>query len=467
MMEDASLDKFDLILTKEVSRFARNTVDTLTYTRKLTKWGIPIHFITDGIKTDTPDGELRLTIMASMAQDESRKTSTRVKFGQRQSMKKGVVFGNGVLGYDLIDGKLHINEQEAIIIRQIFNSYLVEGKGAYLIAKDFLERQIKSKQGNCKWTEAGVMRMLKNEKYAGILKQQKFITTDYLEHTKKENKGELDFVIIENNHEPIISPSMFEEVQKEIFKRKKQYKIDGSKYSNRYAFSGKLICHSCNERYVGSDNRKRADGTIRKSWHCYTKRKYGLKRKLENGTVIGCNNENVNNEVLKECFQNILLDLKPNKSKVTNDILKAVESIIDNRSSNENKEQELNLEKEKLLLEKSKAINLCVKGIITEKELLRQKQMIEDEMNEIDKKLMEIQSTETGIENKSEILARVKKVIHRIIDCKDFSDEVCKELVDKVVVHNKTRFDFYITVQDNNFFSMGNGSILYKQHIMY
>lgn len=154
MMEDASNDKFDLILTKEVSRFARNTVDTLTFTRKLTKMGIPIHFITDGIRTDTPDGELRLTIMASMAQDESRKTSTRVKFGQRQSMKNGVVFGNGVLGYDLVNGKLQINEKEATVIRQIFNSYLVEGKGAYLISKELLERQVKSKQGNCKWTES-------------------------------------------------------------------------------------------------------------------------------------------------------------------------------------------------------------------------------------------------------------------------------------------------------------------------
>ena len=130
MIHDAKCGLFDLIITKEVSRFARNTVDVLKYTRELKELNIGVLFINDNINTLDKDGELRLTIMASIAQEESRKTSERVKWGQQRRMEQGVVFGRNILGYNLKNGVLTINEEEARLVRHIYNKYL-EGKGLH------------------------------------------------------------------------------------------------------------------------------------------------------------------------------------------------------------------------------------------------------------------------------------------------------------------------------------------------
>ena len=134
MIRDALSGKFNLILTKEVSRFARNTVDALYYTRKLKEAGVGVIFTMDHIDTRDSDGELRLTIMASLAQEESRKTSERVKWGQQRRMEQGVVFGRDMLGYTVKNGVLSINREEVPVVKAIFHKYTNEGKGAHAIA---------------------------------------------------------------------------------------------------------------------------------------------------------------------------------------------------------------------------------------------------------------------------------------------------------------------------------------------
>ena len=132
MMHDARLHRFDLILTKEVSRFSRNILDTIAYTRDLRNLGIGVQFVNDGIDTLEPDSELRLSIMGSIAQEESRKISSRVKWGQTRRMEQGVVFGRSMLGYDVKDGKMTVNPQGAEIVRLIFHKYVHERKGILL-----------------------------------------------------------------------------------------------------------------------------------------------------------------------------------------------------------------------------------------------------------------------------------------------------------------------------------------------
>ncbi len=134
MIEDAKDHKFDLILTKEISRFARNVLDSIGYTRQLKAMGIGVIFMNDNINTLDADSELRLTIMSSIAQEESRRTSERVKWGHRRRMEQGVVFGRDMLGYDVRNGELHINPEGAEIVRLIFHKYLDEGKGTHVIA---------------------------------------------------------------------------------------------------------------------------------------------------------------------------------------------------------------------------------------------------------------------------------------------------------------------------------------------
>ena len=136
MIREALAGNIDLIITKEVSRFARNTVDTLSYVRLLKSKGVGVVFINDNIDSRDKDGEFRLTIMASVAQEESRKTSERVKWGQKRQMERGFVFGNGPFGYKCEKGVLKIQEDEAVIVRDIFNRYVYEQKGISVIAKE-------------------------------------------------------------------------------------------------------------------------------------------------------------------------------------------------------------------------------------------------------------------------------------------------------------------------------------------
>lgn len=192
MIADAEAHKFDLLLTKEISRFARNTLDSIFYTRKLKGLGVGVLFMNDNINTLDNDAELRLTIMSSIAQEESHKTSDRVKWGQKRQMEKGVVFGTSILGYHLKGGKLAVNEDEAKIVRLIFDLYIA-GKGTHLIRKELENRGISSPKGYARWQAITILNILKNEKYAGILKQRKRITIDYLSHKTKMNEGEENY----------------------------------------------------------------------------------------------------------------------------------------------------------------------------------------------------------------------------------------------------------------------------------
>ena len=216
MLHAAELGQIDLIVTKEVSRFTRNTVDALQITRELRRRGVGVLFLNDSLDTRTNDGELRLTIMSSFAQDESRRTSERSKWGQMRSMEKGVVFGGSLLGYDVIGGKMTVNPEGAEVVRLIFHKYLQERKGCSTIARELREAGILSSKGNCLWSSATVTKILKNEKYCGDLIQKKTYTPDFLTHEKKYNHGKEPLVELKDHHEPIIDRETWQAVQREL-----------------------------------------------------------------------------------------------------------------------------------------------------------------------------------------------------------------------------------------------------------
>ncbi len=308
MMADAREGKIDLILTKEVSRFARNTVDTLIAVRRLRTWGVGVFFIIDHIDTRENDGEIRLTLMASMAQEESRKISERVKWGQKRQMERGVVFGRRLFGYELEHGVLAVNEKEAKIVREIFLKYVVEGKGTGTIAKELNEAGEKTSRGN-PWSHVAVRRILQNEKYIGNLVQKKTYTPDYLTHKKKKNCGQEEFVIKTFHHEPIVSRELFERAQKRLWSKRTEENLEGEngnsrenergKYRKRYWCSGKVVCGICGSRYV-SRIRYRADGSIRHSWLCEKAVREGRKKQefTGEGEIRGCNAKSISDEVL-------------------------------------------------------------------------------------------------------------------------------------------------------------------------
>ncbi len=256
MMEDARGGRFSLLLTKEVSRFSRNLLDTIACTRELKALGVSVHFLSDGICTADPDAELRLSIMASLAQEESRKTSARVKWGQQRRMEQGVVFGHSLLGYNLWNGELCPVPEEAELVRRIFRLYVQEGSSTAQVS-EYLQRE------NVSLSPSHIARILKNEKYVGDLIQKKSITLDYLSHKKLCNRGQEELVILRDHHPPIVSRDLWERVQE--LRRQRARRGSNAKQALS-PFQGKLFCGLC-EHTLNAKQRQLKSGAMR-YWRC-------------------------------------------------------------------------------------------------------------------------------------------------------------------------------------------------------
>lgn len=189
MIEDAKKKRFDLIVTREVCRFARNTVDTLVLTRELKNYGVEVYFVSDNIWTMDGDGELRLTIMATLAQEESRKISERVRAGQAVSRQNGVLYGNGnIIGYDRVGGTYVINPEQATTIRTVFELY-AQGFGQKEIVNELTRRGYKDGNGNVKWSCVKISRILRNATYMGYIGYNKSKVNNFLEKKAHQELG--------------------------------------------------------------------------------------------------------------------------------------------------------------------------------------------------------------------------------------------------------------------------------------
>jgi DNA invertase Pin-like site-specific DNA recombinase len=268
MVADALAGKIDLIVTKSVSRFARNTVDSLTTVRKLKEKGIEIYFEKENIWTLDSKGELLITIMSSLAQEESRSISENVTWGQRKRFSDGKVCVpyKRFLGYDKgEDGVLKVNEEEAILVRRIYRMFL-DGATPHFIAKTFTDEGIPSPGGKEKWNPSTVKSILSNEKMKGDALLQKSYTVDFLTKKKKLNEGEIPQYYVENAHEAIIDPTVFEMVQQELSRRKP----GKNRHSGVSIFASKVKCGQCGAWY-GSKVWHSTDKYRRVIWQCNAK----------------------------------------------------------------------------------------------------------------------------------------------------------------------------------------------------
>lgn len=247
MIADALDGKIDLIVTKSVSRFARNTVDSLTTIRQLKEAGVEVYFEKENIWTLDGKGELLLTIMSSLAQEESRSISENCTWGQRKRFADGKISVpfQRFLGYDRgADGNLVVNREQAVIVKRIYSLFL-QGMTYHGIADTLTKDGIPTPGGKKKWSISTVKSILSNEKYKGDALLQKSYTVDFLTKKTKVNKGEIPQYYVEDNHEAIIDPEVFEMVQREMAKRGK-----GKKYhSGVHAFSTKIKCGECGSWY--------------------------------------------------------------------------------------------------------------------------------------------------------------------------------------------------------------------------
>lgn len=249
MIEDAKAGKIDLIVTKSISRFARNTVDTISLTRELKRLGVEIFFEKENIWSLEEKSEFILTILASAAQEESRSISENVKMGKRRAMQEGhTQWGySSFLGFEKGQNGIQVVEEEAKIVRSIYRMFLIEGKTCACIASVLNKAGIPTPSGRegCTWKVVNIRSILTNEKYKGDSRMQKTFIVDFLDHKPKKNNGEIPQYYAENTHPYIIEKEDWEMVQHELARRKEI----GATYSGRDIFSSKIICADCGSFY--------------------------------------------------------------------------------------------------------------------------------------------------------------------------------------------------------------------------
>jgi site-specific DNA recombinase len=303
MIADALAGKIDLIVTKSVSRFARNTVDSLTTIRKLKDKGVECYFEKENIWTFDSKGELLITIMSSLAQEESRSISENCTWGQRKRFADGKVTVpfSRFLGYDRgPNGELVINKEQAETVKLIYRLFL-QGQTYHNIAKTLMEKGIKSPGGKDKWNPGTIKNILSNEKYKGDALLQKTYITDFLTKKPKVNEGEIPQYYVEGDHEAIITPETFDAVQREIDKRGK-----GKKYhSGVHPFSSKIKCGECGSWY-GSKVWHSNSKYRRVIWQC--NHKYGKDKH--------CSTPHLTDDEIKAAFLSAVNKLLADKDAV-------------------------------------------------------------------------------------------------------------------------------------------------------
>lgn len=441
MIADARMGKFERILTKEVSRFSRNILDTIAYTRELKALGVGVLFLNDGISTLEPDAELRLSIMGSIAQEESRKTSSRVKWGQTRRMEQGVVFGRSLLGYDVKDGRLTVNPEGAELVRLIFHKYGVEKKGTTVIARELREAGYRTHRGGIRWNGSCIVKLLKNEKYVGDLIQKKTITPDYLTHAKKANHGEEELVIIRDHHPPIIDRELWDVVQEELKKRNRNGAL-GAGHSNRYIFSGKIKCGECGASFV-SRQRKRKDGSLSRRWSCYSAVNEGGIHVDPQGNRVGCDvrmalRDEVAMDMLRQALRTLRLDSGGLIDSVT---AIALEAIRAGEQSGGERRESLELRLEQLNRKREAALDAFFSRDITREEMRRMTGRYDREAAELRERLARTGARSESSCEKAALRDDIRRRVAGLVNGEGDSEIFCKTILDHMVVYRDQRVE--------------------------
>jgi len=413
MVDDAKKKKFDLILTKEISRFSRNTLDSIKYTQELLSNGVGVHFLSDNINTFQPDSELRLTIMSSIAQEEIRKLSERVRFGYKRSVEKGIVPGsNNIYGYTKNKGKLVIDEEQAKFIRLIFETYVSENIGVHRLGfKLFDEYGVTNYSGK---PIAGtvIKNIIRNPKYKGYFCAHKETTVDY--HDRKRKRFKRDEWIVYKDNEtcpPIVSEELWDKANEILDARSKKHdQINKNNKYNKFPFSGLMHCYFDGATFVrgtyqiGKGDRSRR----RKFWACNNYRIHG-KKKTE-----GCNSPVLYYEELVEVCKKIL-----NMILVCqDDLISEINDMISDIRTKKDYKKEIKLIDEKLFKtnnEKKELIMMRMRKEIDLKEYNSLKDDLDDKINSLEENKRKLIEEEQNKQSSEKNYEDFKKKINDMV----------------------------------------------------
>lgn len=438
MIRDAQNKKFNLIITKEISRFARDTLDSIQYTRKLLEYGVGVLFQYDHINTFNPDSELRLTIMASIAQEEVRKLSERVKFGFQRSIEKGNVLGNdSIWGYKKDECKLVIVEEEAEIIRKIFDMYVNEHIGMRTIGKRLADLGYLNKNGK-PFAQGTIKYILTNPKYKGYYCGNKTRVVDY--HTKERvNIDVKDWKVYQDNVKvpQIVSESVWNKAQEIVKERSNKSSKNKKVYQNRYCFSGKIYCmdHNCTyRRKVNTSSGVKKKKVV--TWRCGEFLKYNTQ---------GCDSPIIYDEELKEIVGKMIFRYI-NNIDIFDDLIdeyRRIENDINYTEMIEKKEKEIELLEKK----KTKMLNLIIDELITEEDFKVQSNEFITKIHKLKEEIDDLQVKNnyrnTNNQHLEQLLDNIRKKAQEKLQYENVDiDSLIWEFLKKIEVYKMNDKDF-------------------------
>ena len=432
MMSDAEHGLFDMVVVKDISRFARNTVDLLQSVRKLKSLGIETQFLTANM-TSMGNSEFVLTIFGALAQEESANTSKRVKFGKKMNAEKGRV-PNIVYGYDKTIGdyfNLTINREEAKVVKQIYKWYTEEGYGAAKISNMLNEKGYKTKR-NCKWSQNAICRILTNEIYIGKIINGKEEVSDFLTGQRR-GKDETEWMVVEHPELRIIEDQIFESAQEILRGRHDAFNLSHERQSNKHLFSTLIKCKECGWSF------RRTVRTYKNTyvrWVCSGRNGRGADS-CPNKTVV---DEEELIEVLQEYFTNVLKQ----KKKVIAYVVNEFQRVYKAKDENVEYEKELNAELAKLQKTRQKYMDMYTDDLISREELNEKIGGSRQEMERIENELKMVSYHLTKGEQLENILNNTFKEIEDIADVHQMTNQQLKRLIQKIEVDKEGNVDIYL-----------------------
>lgn len=424
MLRDAKLGKIDMIITKEISRFARNTLDSIQYTRELLSYGVCVWFQNDGINTIDDDSEFRLTIMAGVAQDEIRKLSSRVKFGHAQSIKNGVVLGHRMYGYSNNKGKLELIPEEADMIRIIFQDY-ASGISTPRIEKKLWNMGYRSFKGG-KISRDVIKNIIRNPKYKGYYCGGKVKIVDMFTK-KQEFLPQSEWVMFKDDGSrvpQIIDEITWEKANAYLKERGEAIKSRRTSFKNENIFTGKLFCANDGAPYWMKQHYIRGKEDVR--WVC--------SYKIKNGAA-SCDSFGLAESELKEVIAELINKSSENIDSILEEYFEILQSSIKNIPDNKNEISRLEKQIDLLKQKREKILEYNLDGKISDDEFISRNKEYVKQIKQIESHILEIQNTKSP-EPVEIQLSAIKEKLEKFkgVNPKDINRQIVNELFEKITV---------------------------------
>ena len=443
MIEDSQKDEFDLIVAKEVSRFSRDTIDSLYYTRKLLEYDVCVYFLSDNIVTASNDGELRLTIMSSMAQDEVRKISERTKFGFKRAVEKGTVLGtNNIWGYKKEKGKLIIDETEAPLVRLIFDRYANDSKIGLKRLSIELEKQGYYNRNGKPIHQETLKNIIQNPKYKGYYTGKLSTVVDYRTKRRKfYDKSEWELYKDYEKVPPIISEELWEKANEKLLSRSKNAAMY-QKHQTQYPLSGKIYCEKHKYNFLRKIRHYKNKGEVT-YWCCRDFHKKGKK-----DCIPACFKEEDLYDILLTVFKRYEIY----KEEIAEELMPIYLEVLNDDENIKSKQKIIN-EVKVLEHKKDKLLDLALDGFLSKEELKIKKVYIEKEISSLNAKLKELETKKINTKQKEIYTKTLKENILKELEItKDNLEVYIEELLDKIIVEeteNENKVTLKIILAEN------------------